>query len=107
MSGRLFPHSCSVKRDTAVGTNGRMVKEPIGSAIKCLFIPMPTRTEVENGFTTGSGYDVYFKGTDADVKEGDQLTWDGDTFNVRAVRKYVAGNVSHKHVLASREEPES
>jgi hypothetical protein len=64
---------------------------------------MPSRYEIENGFSVGSAYDAYFL-PGADIKTGDQLTWNGDKYNVRAVRNYTGvPSIAHKHVLATRE----
>lgn len=102
MNARLMKHACDVRRDAAVGTNGRRSKQVIATAVKCTFIPMPSRAEIENDYTVGSGYDVFFQ-MDADVKTGDQLVWSGQTYNVRAVREYLFKRVGHIHVLATRE----
>lgn len=103
MRRNLFQHQCSVKRAAPVGTNGRQSKVEVATGVSSLFIPMASRTEIENGFSLGAGYDVYFGDPIADVRTGDQLVYDGATFNVRAVRAYKAGRVSHKHALATRE----
>lgn len=103
MRCNLFQHECSVKRAAPVGTNGRQSKVQIATAVRSLFIPMASRVEIENGWAIGTGYDVYFEGVDADVLAGDQLIYDGATFNVRGVRTYKARRVSHKHALATRE----
>lgn len=98
----LLRHTCAVKRAVPVGTNGRKEKQQLYASVRSLFIPMPTRAEMENRFSPGTAYDVYFPAT-ADIKTGDQLVWDGDIFNVRAVRSYKVPRIAHKHVLATRE----
>lgn len=103
MSGRLFPHTCSVSRNSAVGTNGRKAPGLILEAVRCNFIPMSSRHEMESGFTVGSAYDVYFPSHLVDVKTGDRLVWEGQSFNVRTAHPYVAGRLSHKHALVTRE----
>jgi len=101
---QLFPHAADIKRAVAVGTNGRKEKQTLYTGVVCLFTPMASRTEIENSFAVGYGYDVYFKGTSQDIIAGDQMIYDGGTFNVRAVRTYAGvGNVSHKHALVQRE----
>jgi hypothetical protein len=102
VSRRLFVHKATVKRNQAVGTNGRSQKATVATDVSCTFIPMTTRTEVENGFSVGVGYDVYFP-LSADVRAGDQLEWDGGKFNVRGVRTYSVPRIGHRHVLATRE----
>lgn len=67
-----------------------------------MFIPMSGRAEMENQFSPGTGYNVYFP-VDVDVLTQDQLVWDGDVFNVRAVRTYKVPRIAHKHVTATRE----
>lgn len=100
---RLFPHRASIKRSQAIGTNGRRQQVILATDAVCLFVPMASRAEIENGYEIGTGYDVYFKGTGQDVKTGDQLVWDGGTFNIRGVRTYAVPRIGHKHVLATRE----
>lgn len=102
MNARLMKHSCSVRRDAAVGTNGRRAKQVVATGVRCLFLPMPSRAEIENEFSVGTGYDVYFD-IDSDIKTGDQLLWGNQTYNVRAAREYVLKRVGHIHVLATRE----
>ena len=99
----LFPHSATLKRDTAVGTNGRKTNQNVGTVGEILFVPMPSRREVEAGWSVGSGYDIYVKDQDADIRTGDQLIYDGATYNVRAANKYDVEVVGHLHVLATRE----
>ena len=88
MSGLVFKHYCGIKRNVALGTNGRQVKQTISVANKCLFLPMPSPAEISNEFTLGTGYDVYFQSPEQDVKTGDQLVWNSKTYNVRAARAY-------------------
>jgi hypothetical protein len=99
----MYPHSCQVKRDVAVGTNGRHKKQLLSSSNRCLFIPMASRSEIENDYSIGSGYDVYFANPTADIKAGDQLLWKGDTYNIRAARSYAVPRVGYLHCLAVRE----
>lgn len=99
----MFKHYCGIKRDTALGTNGRMQKQTISVANKCLFVPMSSQLELENSFTVGSGYDVYFPDQDTDVLVGDQLIWNAKTFNVRAVALYDVPSVGHIHCITTRE----
>lgn len=102
MSPRLLKHLATINRNQAVGTNGRHAQGPIASGVRCTFIPMSGRTEIENQYQIGTGFDVYFP-IAQDVKTGDQLLWNGGTFNVRGVRDYVAGRLSHRHALVTRE----
>lgn len=103
MSRRLFPHLCSIRRNVAVGTNGRHEMQPVSDNVACNLIPMSSRHAMDSGFTVGLAYDAYFPGHLADVKTGDQLVWQGETFNVRVVNMFVAGRASHKHALVTRE----
>lgn len=102
MTGRLFPHRATVRRATPVGTNGRMVRSEIATGLPALFTPMASRAEIEQGYSPGVGYDIYCN-PDADVRMGDQLVWEGQTFNVRGTRLYSVPRIGHLHVLAARE----
>jgi hypothetical protein len=99
----VFKHFCGIKRDQPVGTNGRSQKTTISTANRCLILPMPTRKELENGFTIGSGFDCFFPEMDQDVKAGDQIVWNARTYNVRAVHVYEVPRVGHVHCLTTRE----
>lgn len=103
MTSRLFPHTCDVKRSTAVGTNGRKAKTTVATGQKCLIVPMSSRQELENSFSVGSACDVYFIDASADVRTGDQLTSGSKTYNVRAVAQYNVSRVGHLHAIATRE----
>jgi hypothetical protein len=104
MSGLVFKHYCGIKRDAALGTNGRMTKQTISTANKCLFLPMPSRAEIENNFSVGTAYDVFFPDPAHDVKTGDQLLWNAKAYNVRAARSYEVPRVGHMHCLVTRED---
>lgn len=99
----IYLHTCDVKRDVAQGTNGRATKQLFASGLKCLFIPMSSRAEIENNFTIGTAYDVYFPSSTQDVKTNDQLIWEGQKFNVRGSRRYVVPRVGHTHCSVTRE----
>lgn len=103
MTVRVFKHYCGIKRSVALGTNGRKQKETISTSNRCLILPMPTRAEIQNGFTIGTAYDCYFANKDQDVQQGDQIIWNAKTFNVRAVAHYDVPRVGHVHVQMTKE----
>lgn len=103
MTSRLYPHTCNVKRGQAVGTNGRYSKAVIHTDLACLFTPMSSQVEIQNGFEPGRGWDVYFQDTATDIKTGDQLVYNGQSFNVSAVRSYDVPRVGHLHCQVSQE----
>lgn len=103
MKRGVFKHYCGVKRATALGTNGRQTKQTIAVAQRCLFIPMASRSEMDSGFTLGTGFDCYFADPDQDIQMGDQLVWNSRVFNVRAVHRYEVPQVGHVHCLVTRE----
>lgn len=103
MSRRLFPFTCTVRRTVEVGTNGRTQKQDVATGVRCNIIPMATRYEIDLGFSMGLGYDAYFPDPTADVQVGDELVWEGSRYQVRSASSYIAGRVSHRHALVTRE----
>jgi len=98
----LFEHLCDVWRNAAVGTNGRKAVSLHESDVSCLLLPMATRTAIEQGWNIGRAYDAFFP-TGTDVKTGDQLKRDGETYTVSAVRKYETAYSAHIHALCQQE----
>lgn len=98
----MLIHRCDISRNTAVGTNGRHAMQSRYTAIECLAIPMPAQTSIQNGFELGRGYDIYFH-NGQDVKVGDKLTWNGDTYVVSAIQRYLLPMVEHIHAMCKQE----
>lgn len=95
-------HTCSISRNQSVGTNGRTALQQIGTAVRCLAIPMNAATAIKNGFDLDRAYDFFFDLT-ADVKVGDKLAFGGDTYVVSARQSYQMPLVGHIHILAAQE----
>jgi hypothetical protein len=96
-------HTCNVARNVAVGTNGRKSYQALSNGLPCLFLPMSAYSAVQNGYTVGSAFNVYFNdGTDVQV--GDKLTYNGQSYIVRG-REVFTGIpvVSHIKVTAVTE----
>lgn len=83
----MLQHSCAIKRKQTVGTNGRSSVQQLYSGVSSLFLPMNHRTAIENNFSIGRAYDVYFN-AGQDIQPGDQLVYNGSTFSVRSVQNY-------------------
>ena len=98
----LLSHTCDISRNTAVGTNGRRTMQAVYTGVSCLAIPMSQRTAISANFELGRGYDFFFN-YGQDVKVGDQLSWEGDTYTVSAIQKYNLPMVEHFHVTAQQE----
>lgn len=104
MLARLLVHRCDVARNQPVGTNGRKELAPVATDLPCLFLPLDRQAAIENGYSVGYAWDVYFDdGTD--IQKGDRLTFNG--------RKYIVGGdrpfehipiVGHLHVIATTED---
>ena len=56
----LLRHYCTIKRQAAVGTNGRKQLSTLASNVRCLILPMSPQTAVENQFTPTKAHDAYF-----------------------------------------------
>lgn len=98
----LLSHTCTISRNTAVGTNGRHALAEVTADVPCLVIPMNAQTSIQNQFELGRGYDFYFN-VDQDVRVGDKLAWSGDTYVVSARQVYNLPMVQHIHVAAKQE----
>lgn len=98
----LLDHTCTVSRNASVGTNGRRQLQQLAAGVPCLVLPMNNQTTIENNFSLGRAYDVYFDAT-ADVKAGDKLTWNGSSLLVRAVQSYQLALVGHLRALCEME----
>lgn len=97
-------HTCDISRTQTLGTNGRRQMAALYTGIDCLFLPMSTRTSIDNGFSLGKGFDVYFE-DGQDVKVGDKLVYTGSSFAVRYIQPFsgLAGGVSHIRALVEQE----
>lgn len=98
----LLQHSADIARNAAIGTNGRRGMSTVATGVRCLVLPMATRTAIENQFSLGKAYDVYFaEGTD--VRVGDKLTKDDGRYIVRQVMPYKVAVVGHVRALCELE----
>lgn len=95
-------HTCDVARKEAVGTNGRQAVATVHTGVPCLVLPVDARTAVANNFELGKAYDFYFDSS-ADVKTGDKLTYNGQTYTVSGKQLYLVPMVNHLHVTAEQE----
>jgi hypothetical protein len=68
----LLEHTCTIKRNAAIGTNGRYQVEDLATGVACLKLPMNTTTAIQNEFSLGRAYDIYFA-DGQDVKPGDKI----------------------------------
>jgi hypothetical protein len=98
----LLSHVCSVARNQPIGTNGRRAMTELSTGVPCLAIPMSGAASVQNGFELGRGYDFYFN-FGQDIKVGDKITWNGDSYTVSAREVYNNPFVDHIHVIAKQE----
>ncbi len=89
----MLDHLCDVSRSAAVGTNGRSALTALYTAVQCLVLPMNTHTAIENKFSIGRAYDIYFA-SGQDIKPGDQLVSNGRTFVVKVVQPFETRLVS-------------
>jgi hypothetical protein len=98
----LLEHTCTIKRNAAVGTNGRRQLSDLYTAVPCLALPMGLSTAVSNGFSLGKAYDVFFA-DGQDVKPGDKLIIDGASYLVKGVQPFKVPTVGHIRALCSQE----
>lgn len=95
-------HSCTIKRNVAVGTNGRQAMQTLASGVRCLELPMALNTAVTNGWSIGKAYDIYF-GVDEDVKAGDKVVIGSDTYSVKGIQQFNVPVVGHVRALCVQE----
>ena len=98
----LLEHTCTIKRNVPVGTNGRYQMATLATDVDCLSLPMNASTTIQNGFSLGRAYDIYF-GEGQDVKPGDKIVVGSDSHVVRAVQDYKLPLVGHVRALCEQE----
>jgi hypothetical protein len=98
----LLEHTCTIKRNVAVGTNGRYQMQDLATNVACLRLPMNVQTAIQNEFSLGRAYDIYFADTQ-DVKPGDKIIISGDSHIVKAVQPYQLPLVGHVRALCEQE----
>lgn len=98
----LLRHRCRIDRQKPATSNGQYKMRALYSDVPSLFIPMSAKAAVENNFSIGRGYDVYFE-EEQDVRVGDRLVWCGGTYYVSGIQKFSdMPPVSHTHVMAEQ-----
>lgn len=98
----LLEHTCTIKRNVAVGTNGRRQVADLYTAVPCLALPMGLSTAISQGFSLGKAYDVFF-GEGQDVKAGDKLVIGSDSYTVKGIQTFSVPIVSHVRALCEQE----
>jgi hypothetical protein len=101
MQGLL--HICTTERNQSVGTNGRKGYQAHLTGVHCLFLPMSSYSAIQNGYTVGRTFDVFFdEGTDIQVN--DRLSWNSGTYLVKGAELFAAlPIVAHLKVTAVTE----
>lgn len=99
--GPLLVQTCNLNRDAVVGTNGRTAKQLLYSSLQCLVLPMNTTTAIEHNYAIGRAYDFFF-GPGQDVQPADQLVYNGNIYNVKAVQPYEVPLVGYVHALCEQ-----
>lgn len=96
-------HLANTQRTAPVGTNGTKAYQAHLTGVRCLFLPMSAYSSVQNGFSIGSGFEVYFD-DGADVLVNDRLVWLGQNYLVKGVERFTGiPTVSHVKVTAVTE----
>jgi hypothetical protein len=97
----LLNSVATINRSQAVGTNGRSQMQLLYTSVPCLVMPMNTTTAVQQKFSIGRAYDVYFAPSQ-DVQAGDALIVAGNTYVVKLTQVYNVAALGY--VLAMTEE---
>lgn len=103
----LLEHTCTVRRNVAVGTNGRRQLADLYTSVPCLALPMGLSTAISNNFSLGRAYDVFFN-DGQDVKPGDKLiivtrTAGTDSYTVKGIQRFSVPVVGHVRALCEQE----
>lgn len=95
----LLNHTCTISRNSALGTNGRKLMEVLYSGVPCLCLPIGANVTIQNDMQLGHAYEVHMA-VDTDVRVGDQLACNGMTLTVSHIRKYVGvPPVDHQELM--------
>jgi hypothetical protein len=95
-------HTCDIARNAKDSGSHTRTLQTRYQAVQSLFLPQSAQTTISNGFELGRAYDVYFS-AGQDVKVGDVLSRNGQTYSVKAVQPYEVPIVGHVHVMAEQE----
>ncbi len=95
-------HICDINGPVPVGTNGGTEMGPLYQDIACLVLPMNNTTAIENDFSIGRAFDIYFA-AGQDVKPGYQVRYDGNTYVVRVVQPFKVPIVGHVRTMCEQE----
>jgi len=98
----LLTQTCTIKRNAAVGTNGRRQLADLQTAVACLALPMGLSTAIANNFSLGRAFDVYFD-VGQDVKPGDKLVIGSDSYTVKGIQPFSVPVVGHVRTLCEQE----
>lgn len=98
----MLEHTCTISRAQDIGTNGRKQMASLAADVACLFLPVGAQTAIDQGFSLGKDYDVFFApGTD--VKVGDKLSRNSKNYLVSYIQDFDTAFAGHMHVLARQE----
>jgi hypothetical protein len=99
----MLRHKCDLGRFVNEGTNKRRIYQALYTGLSCLVLPMSAYASVQNSYSVGSAFEVYFK-DGADVKVSDKLTYNGQTFIVRGREAFTGiPSVSYLKISAVTE----
>jgi hypothetical protein len=96
----LLEHTAAQQRQTKIAGQGESTAlQTVSNAVACLCLPMDDRAAVQQGFTVGQAYDVFFA-DGQDIKKGDRLTVNGLVLYVSGVQRFVGLGADVNHVKA-------
>jgi hypothetical protein len=99
---QLLEHTCAIRRNAPVGTNGRRQLADKYTGVRCLVLPMNDATTIRHEFTLGRAFDIYFA-DGQDVKVGDQVVFDAAKYTVRSVQPYKVPHAAHIRAMCEQE----
>jgi hypothetical protein len=98
----LLTETAAIQRYGNDGVNNNQSMQTIASSVPCLSLPMHHQTAIENGFSLGRAYDIYFDDSQ-DVRTGDKVVIGSESYVVKAVQPYHMPLVAHLRCLTEQE----
>lgn len=98
----LLPNIVNISRSVPLGTNGRTQMKQLYVGVQCLVMPMNNRTAIENKFSLGKAYDIYFA-SGMDVRAADEIAYSGNIYIVKLTQPYTVPLVGYTLAMCEQE----
>lgn len=102
MPPSMLPNTSKISRMASDGTVNGQSMQPLYENVACLIMPMNHTTAIEQKISLGRAFNIHYQ-VGQDVSPGDQITSNGQIYDVKAVRSYSVPFVNHVLCLTEQE----